>query len=158
MTVDVTELLPTDEDHQDSFKDSADPRNLVRIHGPDGALLASNRLATFVFCALHSLPSVPFCLFTRVSADLTSPDGGETNFPHAGGQTPLGGLGFRPTPTADTGLSVAPKVGAAVLFYSLRPDGAIDPFSTHAGCPPTEGSAEDKWVANLWLWNLKTAE
>ena len=60
VTVDVTELLPTDEDHQDSFKDSADPRNLVRIHGPDGALLASNRLATFVFCAFHSLPSRPF--------------------------------------------------------------------------------------------------
>lgn len=35
-------------------------------------------------------------------------------------------------------LQVAPVVGSATLFYSLRPDGAVDAFSFHGGCPPTE--------------------
>ena len=35
-----------------------------------------------------------------------------------------------------TGLKVKPKRGLATLFYSLRPDGAPDPFSLHGGCPP----------------------
>lgn len=41
--------------------------------------------------------------------------------------------------------------GLATLFYSLRPDGQLDPFSLHAGCPPTTENGT-KWVVNKWFW------
>ncbi len=65
----------------------------------------------------------------------TPAHGGRTNFPRAGG-----------LPEPDThecakhaGLKLAPKSGEATLFYNLRPDGVVDPFSLHAGCPPRKG-------------------
>jgi len=48
------------------------------------------------------------------------------------------------------GLSVYPKKGEAVLFYSQQPDGNLDRSSLHAGCPVLLG---EKWAANLWVWN-----
>lgn len=47
-------------------------------------------------------------------------------------------------------LAVKPKKGSAALFYSQHPNGALDHFSLHGGCPVISG---DKWGANLWLWN-----
>lgn len=74
--------------------------------------------------------------------------GGETHFPRAGGL---------PVPHSflcdenDSGIKVRPKQGKATLFYSLRPDGAPDPFSLHGGCPPIgEGK---KWAVNKWVWS-----
>ena len=46
---------------------------------------------------------------------------------------------------------MSPKLGKATLFYSLRPDGAPDPFSLHGGCPPI-GSGQ-KWAVNKWVWS-----
>lgn len=40
--------------------------------------------------------------------------------------------------------------GEAVLFYSQTPQGILDPYSEHGGCPVLKG---DKWGANLWVWN-----
>jgi len=47
-------------------------------------------------------------------------------------------------------LRVAPRIADAVLFYSQRGDGSLDPRSLHGSCPIHEG---EKWAANLWVWN-----
>ena len=62
------------------------------------------------------------CHFSRSDVE----DGGETVFPKA---TPKGGssLGGR----AKRGVSVKPKMGDALLFWSMRPDGSRDPKSLH---------------------------
>lgn len=33
---------------------------------------------------------------------------------------------------------------------SQMPDGTLDPYSLHGGCPVLKGT---KWSANVWLWN-----
>ena len=43
-----------------------------------------------------------------------------------------------------------PKLGTAALFYSITPDGQIDPMSHHAACPLVKGT---KWGANIWISN-----
>ena len=92
---------------------------------------------------------------------LESPSQGlETHFPCA--ETPeqssrfvcSGGLGTEGYPVGrkcgssiqSTGVKVRPHPGRAALFYGLRPDGAPDGYSLHAGCPP-EGNG-DKWAVN----------
>lgn len=60
--------------------------------------------------------------------------GGETEFPAAG-------------------LKVAPMPGRAVIFDSMRfdgasPEGRLDPDSLHAGAPVIAG---EKWLATLWI-------
>lgn len=106
--------------------------------------------------------------------------GGETHFPRAGGLSnpPVelppcafqhwkdGGGEKHPL----RGVKVEPVRGMATLFYSLRPDGQLDPFSLHAGCPPhvpggtpahpdgerslqqAEVAALTKWATNKWFW------
>mmetsp|Transcript_24820 Transcript_24820/g.57839 ORF Transcript_24820/g.57839 Transcript_24820/m.57839 type:complete len:221 (+) Transcript_24820:138-800(+) len=64
--------------------------------------------------------------------------GGETSFPRW--------LNAR-TPKE---LRVIPKVGKAILFYSLLPDGNMDERSQHAALPVTSG---EKWLINLWVWD-----
>jgi prolyl 4-hydroxylase len=76
--------------------------------------------------------------------------GGETAFPRAGGlaRPP----DFRCEGAAgQQGIKVPALKGRAVLFYSLRPDGAIDPFSLHGGCPPI--GETPKWAVNQWVWS-----
>jgi len=51
---------------------------------------------------------------------------------------------------SSTALRSQPRQGNAVLFYSQGPDGTLDPYSLHGGCPPL---SEDKWSANVWIWN-----
>ncbi|KAH9250899.1 hypothetical protein BASA81_011287 [Batrachochytrium salamandrivorans] len=51
-----------------------------------------------------------------------------------------------------TALKGKPVAGNAVLFYGQGPDGTLDPYSLHGGCPPLVG---DKWSANVWIWNRK---
>ena len=53
-----------------------------------------------------------------------------------------------------TGLSVRPKRGNAVLFYSQDPGGNLDPRSLHGGCPVLSNVTE-KWAANIWVWNKR---
>ena len=53
-----------------------------------------------------------------------------------------------------TGLSVRPKRGNAVLFYSQDPGGRLDPRSLHGGCPVLSNVTE-KWAANIWVWNKR---
>ncbi|TDH70673.1 hypothetical protein CCR75_002910 [Bremia lactucae] len=51
-----------------------------------------------------------------------------------------------------TKLASYPLKGSAVLFYSQKPNGEVDPMSLHGGCPVLEGT---KWGANLWVWNKR---
>jgi hypothetical protein len=57
----------------------------------------------------------------------------------------------------DSSFAVRPVKGDAIVFYSQKPTGAVDPESLHGGCPVLNGT---KWAANLWVWNadrFKTA-
>jgi prolyl 4-hydroxylase len=49
---------------------------------------------------------------------------------------------------AKAGISVRPRMGDALLFWSMRPDAELDPSSLHAGCPVIQG---DKWSATKWI-------
>lgn len=51
-----------------------------------------------------------------------------------------------------TKLASYPRKGGAILFYSQKPNGELDPMSLHGGCPVLEGT---KWGANLWVWNRR---
>lgn len=51
-----------------------------------------------------------------------------------------------------TKLASYPRKGHAILFYSQKPNGKLDPMSLHGGCPVLDGT---KWGANLWVWNKR---
>jgi len=76
-------------------------------------------------------------------------DSGSTNFPRSGASPEL------PVDWAECGsrgVTVQARRGAAVLFYSMMPNGTLDGRALHAGCQT--GHNETKWIANLWLWNV----
>ncbi|XP_051140568.1 probable prolyl 4-hydroxylase 9 [Andrographis paniculata] len=70
-------------------------------------------------------------------------EGGETVFPFENGNI---------NPKYDfrqcTGLKVKPRRGDGLLFYSLFPNGTLDPTSLHGSCPVIRGQ---KWVATKWI-------
>lgn len=47
------------------------------------------------------------------------------------------------------GFKYRPRAGDAVLFYSLTPDGKIDPRALHGGCPVVGG--KPKYVMTRWM-------
>ncbi|KAL4201546.1 hypothetical protein AMTRI_Chr02g259150 [Amborella trichopoda] len=49
---------------------------------------------------------------------------------------------------AKSGISVRPRMGDALLFWSMSPDAKLDPKSLHGGCPVIQG---DKWSATKWM-------
>ncbi|GLE02312.1 hypothetical protein PINS_up011150 [Pythium insidiosum] len=51
-----------------------------------------------------------------------------------------------------TKLASYPRKAHAILFYSQKPNGELDPMSLHGGCPVLDGT---KWGANLWVWNKR---
>nr|AIG55679.1 secreted protein [Thraustotheca clavata] len=50
-----------------------------------------------------------------------------------------------------TKLASYPRKTHAVLFYSQKGNGALDPMSEHGGCPVLDGTK----AANLWVWNKR---
>jgi len=66
--------------------------------------------------------------------------GGETIFPNVGGQASCGGEVTR-------GLTVQPRKGDAVLFYTMTPVGKEDSKSIHGSCEVVVG---EKWSATTW--------
>ncbi|MED6108548.1 putative prolyl 4-hydroxylase 3 [Stylosanthes scabra] len=75
-------------------------------------------------------------------------EGGETVFPDAN-------VSFSSVPwqndlskCAKNGLAVKPKMGDAVLFWSMKPDLTLDPSSLHGSCPVIRGN---KWASAKWL-------
>ncbi|KAJ4913975.1 Prolyl 4-hydroxylase 5 [Raphanus sativus] len=63
-------------------------------------------------------------------------EGGETVFPSSSG-----------------GLSLSPKKGDAVLFWSKRPDGSQDPSSLHCGRPVIKGN---KWASIKFFYSQES--
>lgn len=47
-----------------------------------------------------------------------------------------------------SGLSVRPRMGDAILFWSMKPDATEDPMSLHGSCPVIQGN---KWSATKWM-------
>lgn len=45
-------------------------------------------------------------------------------------------------------MAIHPKKGDGLLFWSITPEGKIDPQSMHAGCPVIKGI---KWTATKWI-------
>lgn len=50
---------------------------------------------------------------------------------------------------AQEGVAVKARRGDALLFWSLMPNGDLDPASLHRGCPVLSGDA--KWSATKWM-------
>ncbi|XP_027360888.1 probable prolyl 4-hydroxylase 9 isoform X1 [Abrus precatorius] len=72
------------------------------------------------------------------------PEGGKTMFPFENGLNMDGSYGYEDC----IGLRVRPRKGDGLLFYSLFPNGTIDPTSLHGSCPVLKG---EKWVATKWI-------
>ncbi|KAD4888230.1 hypothetical protein E3N88_20303 [Mikania micrantha] len=73
-------------------------------------------------------------------------EGGETMFPFGNGES----VGATYDYEKCNGLKVKPRKGDGLLFYSLYPNGTIDPTALHGGCPVIKGQ---KWVATKWIRN-----
>lgn len=74
----------------------------------------------------------------------TVEEGGETVFPKADRKVE----GDEWSDCAKKGLAVKAKKGDALMFFSLHPDGTVDPSSLHGSCATTKG---EKWSATKWI-------
>ncbi|XP_014502471.1 probable prolyl 4-hydroxylase 3 [Vigna radiata var. radiata] len=75
-------------------------------------------------------------------------EGGETVFPAATANFSSVPWWNDLSQCARKGLSVKPKRGDALLFWSMRPDASLDPSSLHGGCPVIKGN---KWSSTKWM-------
>jgi prolyl 4-hydroxylase len=76
--------------------------------------------------------------------------GGETVFPNT--EVPLErtekGWGKNFSECGNRGRAAVVKKGDALIFWSMKPGGELDPGSSHAGCPVVRG---EKWTATKWI-------
>ncbi|KAA8532025.1 hypothetical protein F0562_006833 [Nyssa sinensis] len=75
-------------------------------------------------------------------------EGGETVFPSAKGNHSSVPWWNELSECGKGGLSVKPKMGDALLFWSMKPDATLDPSSLHGACPVIKG---DKWSCAKWM-------
>ncbi|GMN28888.1 hypothetical protein TIFTF001_002204 [Ficus carica] len=75
-------------------------------------------------------------------------EGGETVFPAAKGNISSVPWWNELSDCGKKGLSVKPKRGDALLFWSMKPDSSLDPSSLHGGCPVIKGN---KWSSTKWM-------
>ncbi|XP_071739136.1 uncharacterized protein [Rutidosis leptorrhynchoides] len=75
-------------------------------------------------------------------------EGGETVFPSATGNISAVPWWNELSECGKEGLSVKPKMGDALLFWSMKPDATPDPSSLHGGCPVIKGN---KWSSTKWI-------
>ncbi|KAK4490474.1 hypothetical protein RD792_001151 [Penstemon davidsonii] len=75
-------------------------------------------------------------------------EGGETVFPAAKGNISSVPWWNELSECGKGGLSVKPKMGDALLFWSMKPDATLDPSSLHGGCPVIKGN---KWSSTKWI-------
>eukprot|EP00271_Cylindrocystis_brebissonii_P003819 TRINITY_DN15060_c0_g1_i1.p1 TRINITY_DN15060_c0_g1~~TRINITY_DN15060_c0_g1_i1.p1 ORF type:complete len:344 (+),score=58.17 TRINITY_DN15060_c0_g1_i1:418-1449(+) len=81
---------------------------------------------------------------------LTEPEeGGETMFPFEAHRNMNIGYDFKDC----IGLTVRPRKGDALLFWSMHTNGTIDKTSLHGSCPVKKG---EKWVATKWIRDKPT--
>ncbi|KAL4281911.1 hypothetical protein GQ457_03G030860 [Hibiscus cannabinus] len=74
--------------------------------------------------------------------------GGETIFPAAKGNISAVPWWNELSECGKQGLAVKPKMGDALLFWSMRPDATLDPSSLHGGCRVITGN---KWSSTKWM-------
>uniref|UniRef100_A0A0D9Z0G9 procollagen-proline 4-dioxygenase n=1 Tax=Oryza glumipatula TaxID=40148 RepID=A0A0D9Z0G9_9ORYZ len=75
-------------------------------------------------------------------------EGGETIFPDANVNSSSLPWYNELSECARKGLAVKPKMGDALLFWSMKPDATLDPLSLHGGCPVIKGN---KWSSTKWM-------
>nr|GEV58293.1 probable prolyl 4-hydroxylase 10 [Tanacetum cinerariifolium] len=75
-------------------------------------------------------------------------EGGETVFPSAKGNISAVPWWNELSECGKEGLSVKPKMGDALLFWSMSPDASLDSSSLHGGCPVITGN---KWSSTKWI-------
>ncbi|CAI0461990.1 unnamed protein product, partial [Linum tenue] len=75
-------------------------------------------------------------------------EGGETVFPSAKGNYSAIPWWNELSECGKKGLSVKPKMGDALLFWSMKPDASLDPSSLHGGCAVIKGN---KWSSTKWM-------
>ncbi|KAF7809616.1 putative prolyl 4-hydroxylase 10 [Senna tora] len=75
-------------------------------------------------------------------------EGGETVFPAAKGNISSVPWWNELSECGKKGLSIKPKRGDALLFWSMKPDATLDPSSLHGGCPVIKGN---KWSSTKWM-------
>ncbi|KAG5060942.1 hypothetical protein AAZX31_01G150200 [Glycine max] len=75
-------------------------------------------------------------------------EGGETVFPAAKGNFSSVPWWNELSECGKKGLSIKPKRGDALLFWSMKPDASLDPSSLHGGCPVIKGN---KWSSTKWM-------
>ncbi|OVA15962.1 Oxoglutarate/iron-dependent dioxygenase [Macleaya cordata] len=75
-------------------------------------------------------------------------EGGETVFPNANRNFSSVSWLDESVECGKKGISVKPKMGDALLFWSMKPDATLDPSSLHGGCPVIKG---DKWSSTKWM-------
>ncbi|MED6193800.1 hypothetical protein PIB30_022851 [Stylosanthes scabra] len=75
-------------------------------------------------------------------------EGGETVFPAAKGNVSSVPWWNELSDCGKKGLSIKPKRGDALLFWSMKPDATLDPSSLHGGCPVIKGN---KWSSTKWM-------
>lgn len=75
-------------------------------------------------------------------------EGGETVFPAAKGNYSAVPWWNELSECGKDGLSVKPKRGDALLFWSMKPDATLDPSSLHGGCSVIKGN---KWSSTKWI-------
>lgn len=75
-------------------------------------------------------------------------EGGETVFPAAKGNFSSVPWWNELSECGKGGLSVKPKMGDALLFWSMNPDATLDPSSLHGGCHVIKGN---KWSSTKWI-------
>ncbi|CAN1315188.1 Probable prolyl 4-hydroxylase 3 [Linum perenne] len=75
-------------------------------------------------------------------------EGGETVFPSAKANASSVPWWNELSECGKKGLSLKPKRGNALLFWSTRPDASLDPTSLHGSCPVIIGN---KWSATKWM-------
>ncbi|GAU34237.1 hypothetical protein TSUD_210190 [Trifolium subterraneum] len=75
-------------------------------------------------------------------------EGGETVFPTAKRNVSSVPWWYELSNCAKKGLSIKPKMGDALLFWSMKPNGTIDRSSIHGACPVIKG---DKWSCTKWM-------
>lgn len=75
-------------------------------------------------------------------------EGGETLFPAAEGNFSAVPWWNELSECGKRGLSLKPKMGDALLFWSMKPDASPDPSSLHGSCPVIKGN---KWSCTKWM-------
>ncbi|AES95207.1 putative procollagen-proline dioxygenase [Medicago truncatula] len=75
-------------------------------------------------------------------------EGGETVFPAAKGNFSNVPWYNELSDCGKKGLSIKPKRGDALLFWSMKPDATLDASSLHGGCPVIKGN---KWSSTKWI-------